>query len=155
VGDGPERASLEADLQQRGIADAAHFAGAVPPGQVPGLLASMDAAVAPYGEQESFYFSPLKVYEYMAAGVPVVASRIGQLADVIEDGVNGILCPPGDSRALAEALLRLHSDPSMRARLGERARQTIMQGHTWHDVGMRIIELAHISSPYAPLVGGR
>ena len=96
VGDGPERTNLVSDVRMRGLAKAVQFTGAVPPADVPGLLASMDVAVAPYPMLPDFYFSPLKVFEYMAAGLPVVASRIGQLATLIEDGVNGLLCTPDD-----------------------------------------------------------
>src|SRR5262249_57748941 len=83
VGDGPERTRIEADLAARGLLETSHLTGSVAPNQVPGLLASMDAAVAPYPDLSRFYFSPLKVYEYMAAGLPVVASRIGQLAQIL------------------------------------------------------------------------
>ncbi len=77
VGDGPEFEKLVADVTVRGLANATHFTGSVPSGEVAGLLAAMDVAVAPYPNLPQFYFSPLKVYEYMAGGLPVVASRIG------------------------------------------------------------------------------
>ena len=77
VGDGPELEKLVADVTVRGLANATHFTGSVPSGEVAGLLAAMDVAVAPYPNLPQFYFSPLKVYEYMAGGLPVVASRIG------------------------------------------------------------------------------
>ena len=149
VGDGPERARLEADLAARGLAQAAQLTGAVDPGEVPGLLASMDVAVAPYPNLENFYFSPLKVYEYMAAGLPVVASRVGQLAGLIRDGVNGILCPPGDSGALAEALERLRQEPEWGTRLGQAARATVLRDHTWAAVARRILRLAGLGTSAA------
>ena len=116
--------------------------GGVAPSAVPGLLASMEAAVAPYPPLAQFYFSPLKVYEYMAAGLPAVASRIGQLTELIEDGVTGLLCPPGDASALAGALYRLYSQPAWSARLGQAARATVLRDHTWDAVVQRILELA-------------
>src|SRR5262249_46748399 len=122
VGDGPERSRLEEDLTARSLLDAVHFTGSVAPAEVPGLLASMDAAVAPYPNLRHFYFSPLKVYEYMAAGCAVVASRIGQLDGLIEHEVSGLLCAPDDPLDLAGALLRLRSEPALRDRLGEAAR---------------------------------
>jgi glycosyltransferase involved in cell wall biosynthesis len=142
VGDGPGREGLEADLSARGLLAAAHFAGAVSPGDVPGWLASMDIAVAPYPPLQRFYFSPLKVYEYMAAGLAVVASRIGQLEQVIRDGVNGLLVPPGDATALAAAIERLGSDPELCVRLGQAARATVLEEHTWGAVAGRILGLA-------------
>ena len=142
VGGGPEGAGMQADLTRRGLRHAVEFTGPVDPDRVPGLLASMDAAVAPYPALDRFYFSPLKVYEYMAAGRATVASRIGQLANLIEDGVNGLLCPPGDPAALAAAFYRLHSEPELRARLGQSARLTVLQNHTWAANARRILGLA-------------
>lgn len=144
VGDGPERADVEADLAARGLARVAHFTGAVDPGDIPGLLASMEVAVAPYPELREFYFSPLKVYEYMAAGRPVVASGIGQIAELIDDGVNGLLCPPGDANALAERLKQLQGEPELRIRLGQAAREAMLRNHTWDSVVQRILDLAAI-----------
>lgn len=142
VGDGPERERLEKDLERGNALGAAQFTGAVDPDDVPDLLASMDVAVAPYADKEHFYFSPLKVYEYMAAGLPVIASKVGQLDGLIEHGVNGLLCPPGDAAALADAIERLMRDPLLRASLGRSARQTVVTNHTWNAVAERILNLA-------------
>lgn len=147
VGDGPCRESMTATLQERGLLAAVHFTGAVEPAQVPAWLASMDVAVAPYPALENFYFSPLKVYEYMAARLPTVASNIGQLTDLIEHGRNGLLCPPGDARALAEALSRLQADPWLAAELGKAARRTIRTNHTWDHVARQILAHAQVVSP--------
>jgi len=146
VGDGPEREALTADLTRRGLIEATTFTGAVAPAEVPGLLASMDVAGAPYPPLSTFYFSPLKVYEYMAAGLAVVASRIGQLQTLIEPEVNGLLVPPGDSRALATALARLLTEPESRRRLGRRARATVLQNYTWDGVAQRILDLAGLNN---------
>ena len=142
VGDGPERERLGGDLAQRGLESAAHLTGAVAPAAVPGLLASMDIAVAPYPRLDAFYFSPLKLFEYMAAGRAVVASGIGQVAKIIESGLNGILVPPGDARALADALAGLLSNPILRSRLGSAARETVLRSYTWDEVAARILQLA-------------
>ena len=141
VGEGPARESLMAELSAHRVLDATQLTGGVAPSEVPGLLASMEAAVAPYPQLAQFYFSPLKVYEYMAAGLPVVASRIGQLMELIEDGINGFLCPPGDASALAAALYRLYSQPAWAAGLGQAARATVLRDHTWDAVVQRILEL--------------
>jgi glycosyltransferase involved in cell wall biosynthesis len=142
VGDGPQRLSLEADLAARGLTAASHLTGSVEANQVPGLLASMDAAVAPYPDLPRFYFSPLKVYEYMAAELPIVASRIGQLAQTLRHEETGLLCPPGDAVALAAALDRLRRDPALRKRLGAAARATALEKHTWGAVARRILRFA-------------
>ena len=142
VGDGPERAQIEADLHDRHLESVTVFTGKVSPSDVPGLLASMDVAVAPYPQQDSFYFSPLKVYEYMAAGLPVVASRIGQLRALIDHGANGLLYTPGQSHELAHYLLDLYHHPQLRRQLGEEARTTVLRLHTWERVVQQMVWLA-------------
>lgn len=144
VGDGPEWENLAGELAARGLDAHTQFTGAVNPDEVPQFLAAMDVAVAPYAAQSDFYFSPLKVYEYMAAGLPVVVSRIGQLADLIDTGVNGILSPPGDAIALAEALEKLWRSPTLRHSLGQAARKTVIAHHTWDAIAQQIL---HIASP--------
>ncbi len=142
VGDGPERERLEADLTARSLLNATVLTGAVSHELIPGLLASMNVAVAPYPDDPDFYFSPLKMYEYMAAALPVVASRVGQLAELIEDGRNGLLCSPGDVFALTNALSRLASDAALRARLAAAGRETVLRAHTWERVAERIMKLS-------------
>ena len=145
VGDGPERTDLVTNLSARGLLEATHFTGAVPHSEVPGLLASMDVAVAPYPPMSQFYFSPLKVYEYMAAGVPVVASQIGELEELIQDGVNGMLCPPGDAVALAETLKHLYAQPQLRDCLGQAGRATVLPNCTWDAIVQRLLALYSIN----------
>jgi glycosyltransferase involved in cell wall biosynthesis len=142
VGDGPERPAFEDELVRHGVRPRTELTGAVAPHEVPGLLASMDAAVAPYPPQPRFYFSPLKLYEYMAAGLPVVASRIGQVAEAIRHGEDGLLCTPGDADGIAEALGRLAAAPALRARLGAKARRRVLAERTWSAVAERILLLA-------------
>jgi glycosyltransferase involved in cell wall biosynthesis len=155
VGEGPEGPRLLEDLSGRGLSGAAELTGAVPPADVPGLLAGMDAAVAPYPRLQQFYFSPLKVYEYMAAGLPVVASRVGQLDGLIHDRVNGLLCPPGDAAALAAALEELWGDPELRRRLGAAARATVVRDHSWEAVVRRLLRLAGAHPASEPGAGAR
>ena len=142
VGDGPEREGLERDLAVRGVAKHASLVGAVPPAAVPSFLARVDAGIAPYPMLSRFYFSPLKVLEYMAAGLPVVASRIGQIAELVEHGRSGILCPAGDAQALADALDALRRDPLLRARLGAAGREVALRRHSWDAVVRAILHRA-------------
>jgi len=142
VGDGPGRAALAADLDRLGASGAAHLAGACVPDDVPHWLAAMDVAVAPYADDAGCYFSPLKLFEAMAAGVPVVASRAGQVADVVADGATGRLVPPGDAAALADALDDLRRDSALRARLAGAARAQVARHHTWDAVFGRVLALA-------------
>ena len=147
VGDGPERGVIEAELDARGLAARVEFTGAVPPSEVPALLSRMDVAVAPYPDLTDFYFSPLKIMEYMAAGCAIVASRIGDIDGLIEHDVTGLLCPPGDAAALAQALVRLHAEPLTRTRLGTAARAKASRDLGWNAVADRILSIAEAGAP--------
>ena len=145
VGDGPERERLAREIAGRRLSGRVHFTGAVPPDEVPGLLASMDVAVAPYPPITNFYLSPLKLYEYMAASLPIVASRIGQIEEVIQHDVSGIIVPPGDRAALTKALLDLQMHPECRLRLARAARESVLQ-HTWDDIVQYMFSLVELES---------
>jgi glycosyltransferase involved in cell wall biosynthesis len=125
----------QADLQRRveanGIAERVEFVGALDPDDVPGALAELDILVAPYPDSGEFYFSPLKLYEYMAAGRAIVASDVGQISDVLEDGETALLVPPGDSDALARAIVSLAGDAETRRLLGAAARREAEEKHSW------------------------
>ena len=144
VGDGPEREKLEKYVVSRNIVDAVEFAGAVNPSEIPGFLESMDVAAAPYSNLDNFYFSPLKVFEYMAAGLPVVAAKVGQLIELIQDGGNGILVPPDDPDAMVDVFNRLLLDPDLRKQLGEKARDTMLCNYTWDMLVKRILDLSNL-----------
>jgi len=146
VGDGPERETLESMVRDLGLHSAVEFTGAVDPADVPQHLARMDVAVAPYPDLSDFYFSPLKMYEYMAAECAIVASAIGQITDVLEDGENALLYPPGDIDALAQAIERLRGDAPLRRRLTAAARHAVLESHTWDAVAQRILELVDDAS---------
>ena len=150
VGDGTVRERLESQVAARGLESVVQFTGAVEPSEVPALLASMDLAVAPYPQLTNFYFSPLKVYEYMAAGLPVIASRVGQIEKIIAHEETGFLVPPGDAVALAAGLERMQKDPGLRRRLGEAARIKVLRDHTWDGTVERILQLAGVAP--APVV---
>jgi glycosyltransferase involved in cell wall biosynthesis len=144
VGDGPERERLAARVACLGLDGAVEWTGAVDPERVPALLGRMDVAVAPYPAIERFYFSPLKLYEYMAAGLAVVASRVGQVGGVVRDGETGVLVQAGDAVALAGAIARLGGDAALRQRLGVAARAAVMNQHTWEQAADRVLAIAGI-----------
>jgi glycosyltransferase involved in cell wall biosynthesis len=142
VGEGPEQERLVEEVRRRGLVEAVHLMGARSPAEIPRLLASMHVAAAPAPAIANFYFSPLKLFEYMAAALPIVASDIGQISDVIRHGDNGLLCAPDDPVALASALDRLRCDESLRIRLGASARATVLRSHTWESTVDRILHIA-------------
>jgi len=111
-GDAANRPRLEA-LANQHAPGRVHFVGSVPHDQVPRFLAAADVIVLPNSGGEEIsqrYTSPLKLFEAMAAGRPVVASDLPSLREVLTDGVNALLVPPGDPKALAEAVQKLAGD---------------------------------------------
>jgi glycosyltransferase involved in cell wall biosynthesis len=134
VGDGPERASLERQAADLGLADAVEFTGALPPEDVPGALARMHVGTAPYSGAQAFYFSPLKLYEYMAAGLPVVASDVGDLAAIVGAANGGLTVRPDRPELLGAVLAGLAADPGLAAALGAAGRAHVVAHHTWDRV---------------------
>ena len=150
LGDGPQRHQLEQLAVQLGISDHVRFHGALAPEQVPTALAAWNVAVAPYPQPESsqsHYFSPMKVYEYLAAGLPTVASAVGELPQIIDDGVTGVLVPGSDVPALAAALAQLAGDGELRADLGRAARADAVAHHDWRRRASAVLEAVQLPKP--------
>lgn len=146
VGDGPVRSELSDRLDRLGVINHSRFAGKVSPSEVPRLLASMDVAVAPNlpPTETGDYFSPLKLFEYMAMRLAVVCSRSGQMAHIIRDRENGLLFTPGSARELAEKLTELSKDRRLRLKLGKSARESVELNHTWRIIVRDILQTAGI-----------
>jgi glycosyltransferase involved in cell wall biosynthesis len=113
AGDGPERSQLERHAADVGLGDRVRFLGAAPRDDVLALFRAADASILSSG-WENF---PHGVVESLAVGTPVLATRAGGVAEVVEDGRNGLLVEPGDADALAAAIRRFFSDDDLRARL--------------------------------------
>jgi glycosyltransferase involved in cell wall biosynthesis len=138
VGDGPMRAALEEETRRLGLQEAVTLVGNIPHEEVPRYLALMDVAVAPYPALEDFYFSPLKLYEYMAGSRAVVASRVGQVAEVVADGLTGLLYEPGNQEALIDCIQRLRADLNLRRELGQNARMACTK-NTWRQNAEQVV----------------
>lgn len=118
VGGGPLRESLEARARHAGVADAVRLTGPVPYERVPEMLVAADIYVQPSHDEGI----PRAALEAMALELPVVASRVGSIPELVEDGVTGVLVPAGDAEALAAALEPFVADPDKGRDLGARAR---------------------------------
>jgi glycosyltransferase involved in cell wall biosynthesis len=122
--------------------DDAHFlyTGQVAPDDVPRYLRAFDVCAMPhpFTEQFAYYTSPLKLFEYMAAGRAVIASDLPGWSDVLRHEQNALLIPPGDVMALAEALQRLKADAALRTHLAETAQQEAFAHYTWQARAERI-----------------
>jgi glycosyltransferase involved in cell wall biosynthesis len=127
LGSGPERALLEQTARRTGVSDRVDFLGSKPRAEVVRHLAASDVFVFPTERDEA---APLVPLEAMAAGLPVVASDIGGGAELIESGKNGLLVPPASVDSLARAIDSLLADDALRRRMGEAARERIVERYT-------------------------
>lgn len=134
IGDGPELAAVRDE--SRGIEHVA-VTGAVPHGLMPACLAAADIGVAPFDVSAhrplslGFYWSPLKIFEYMSAGLPVVAPAIDRIPSLVSHEREGLLYDPASATALADSLDRLADDAALRARLGRAARERAVREYSW------------------------
>ena len=142
AGDGPELASARREAEGTpGIV----FTGAVPHDRMPACLAAADIGAAPFDLaahrplQLGFYWSPLKIFEYMASGLPVVAPAADRIPSLVGHEQEGLLYDAANPEALAQALERL-ADPSLRARLGAAARARAERDYSWRVHCERILE---------------
>lgn len=118
---------------EAGIPDGrAMFFDLVPAAEVPLWIKSLDVAVIPYTPSihYSFFVSPMKAFEYMAAGIPILASDLPSLREVLDDGRNAVLVKPGDPEAMAEGIIRLLEDEGLRERLMQGMAEDVA-GRTW------------------------
>jgi glycosyltransferase involved in cell wall biosynthesis len=139
VGDGPLRPQFEERVRSAGLTQAVTFAGGVAHQDVPHYVAAMDVATAPYPALDDFYYSPLKLFEYMAAGRAVVASRVGQVAEAVADGVTGLLFEPGDRAGLVSCIRRLQDNAELRKELGRNA-HVACSARTWNQNAAQVID---------------
>lgn len=139
VGDGPMREPLESQLRSWGLDSAVTFTGAVGHGEVPRWVAGFDVAVAPYPKDAPLYFSPIKIFEYMAAGVPMVASRCGQIGEILHHRRTALLHAPGAIGEMADAIAQLRLHPALGPKMAKAARQVLVRDHTWTKNAARVL----------------
>ena len=143
VGDGEELPEVLETLGDLVASGRVLCEGRVQPDRIPSLLDACDVLVSPHvplAGGVDFFGSPTKLFEYMAAGKAIVASGLGQIADVLDDGRSGILVRPGDDEELGSALMRLAVDDGLRGRLGAAARSDAEAKHGWDRNAQRLIQ---------------
>jgi glycosyltransferase involved in cell wall biosynthesis len=146
VGDGPMRSELEGIAAKLGLGPSqVLFAGRVDASEVPPWLRASDVFTL-MSPHEGFSCA---LAEAMSAGLPSVVSRIPANLQLIDDGVHGWLTPVGDDAAMARALLSLFRDPALRARMGQAARQRVVDNYSNHHVAERYEAL------FEEILGGR
>jgi len=142
VGSGSLHAEVQQMLGDETKAGRVIFTGPVGHNEVPALLDACDILVSPHvplTDGSEFFGSPTKLFEYMAMGKGIVASRLGQIADVLDDNT-ALLVDPGDSGELASAIRQLAESGELRRRLGTNARETAVQKHTWRHNAQRVLD---------------
>jgi glycosyltransferase involved in cell wall biosynthesis len=153
VGDGPDRPMLERAIADAGLSGRVVLRGLLDRAALASLLASCDVLVAPSvptaeGKREGI---PVVLMEGMCSGLPVVASRLSGIPELVVDGVSGLLVEPGDDAGLAEALTRLHGDPALRQSLADRGREAVIAEFDIRRNGRRLVERIDQAALRSPL----
>ena len=133
---------VSAIAEAEGIRSAMTFLTNVPHSEMPSYYAACDILASPHiqmADGSTFFGSPTKIFEYMAMGRPIVASGVGQLAELLKDRENALLTRPGDVQDIANAILTLVGEPELRERLGRAARETCLSRCTWKHNADRFI----------------
>jgi glycosyltransferase involved in cell wall biosynthesis len=153
VGDGDQRSALVDLARTLGIADSVVFAGTAGREEIPAYLAAADVVVVPSVHHGGYVDGlPNVALEAMAAGTPLVASRVGGLPDLVRPDETGMLVPEKDAAALAAAIGMLARDAELRARLGTAAREEVRRHRSWDAVGRQFVEIYERAAATA---GGR
>jgi glycosyltransferase involved in cell wall biosynthesis len=140
VGDGAGRPDCEQLAERLGVAERIRWTGGLPHADAIEELRRCDVLLSPHTGADDFFGSPTKLFEYMAIGRPIVASSLGQIAEVLEDGVTAKLVTPGDSAALAEGVTSVIMSPDGGAALGQAARQHAEREHSWINRAQAVLE---------------
>jgi len=142
IGDGPLRGFVEARCRRDGLEDRVTITGEVPYPDIPGWLERVDVGLAPYPPLPLFYFSPLKVLEYAASGVPIVASASGQIAEIFTHETSAMLHAPGNVAEIVDCVERLRASPELRIRLAKMARRAVKKTYTWDRLAAHVLSVA-------------
>jgi glycosyltransferase involved in cell wall biosynthesis len=121
----PDVAWLRAELDRRMLGDAVMHHGELPSDQAWQVMETASVCVNPIHRPENAYAFPIKIYEYLALGCPVIASDLPGIRHIVRHEENGLLFEPGNTKALANSLIRLYRDPDLRRIMADAARETV------------------------------
>ena len=138
VGDGPVRSEIDSLANRLGLQDHVKFTGFVPACDVPKYISCMDICVMPESNEHG---SPIKIFEYMAMGKPIVAPRYGPIEEIIQHGKTGILFTARNKTGLCDAARSLLNDEELRRRIGLQAKEYVFSHHTWTMNVQRVLSL--------------
>jgi glycosyltransferase involved in cell wall biosynthesis len=136
VGEGPLRAALDNQARTLGISERVIFTGPMPHPEIPAAISAMDVCVVPHSNA---YRSPIKLFEYMSQGRLVVAPATEPIATVVRHGENGLLFNPGHVESFVKTLALAVDDDKLRRTAGQRARQDVLERHTWRHNAERVL----------------
>ncbi|RLI73150.1 hypothetical protein DRO97_08015 [Archaeoglobales archaeon] len=140
---GKQLEALRRGAERKGIADKFVFVGFVPHEEVPKFISAADVGIAPYKlnedmQKKGFYFSPIKIFEYMACGKPVIASDLDIIREVILSNRCGMLAKPGDAKEFAMRIKML-SDRNVCKKMGKNGKKAVLRRYTWDKVADKIL----------------
>ncbi|MFH1402732.1 MAG: glycosyltransferase [Candidatus Altiarchaeota archaeon] len=141
VGGGSRLDELKAIVEEKGLSEHFEFKGMVDHSQLPDIFSTADVLIAPFTDLPGIrYQSNVKVFEYMSSGRPIIASRVGELDVVLDDGDLGFLTAPGDSAAISEAVRGIHAGMEAAREMGLRSREKAVREYDWKVLGKRLKE---------------
>ncbi len=152
VGEGLLYPEVRNKLKEFCAAGSVSFTGLIPHDQIPSYLDACDILVSPHISLPGrrFFGSPTKLFEYMAMGKAIVASRLDQLAQVLQHNQTAWLVEPGNIEELTSAITLLAGDPELRERLGRNARVAAMEKHSWPQNAQRVLARVYADTSTAP-----
>jgi glycosyltransferase involved in cell wall biosynthesis len=142
IGDGNLKSALELKTHQLGLDEKIIFTGIIPHDRAPEYLAACDVLVSPhlgFEDGTKFFGSPTKLFEYMAMGKPIIASDLEQIGKIIQNEINGLKFSPGNVDELVQRIFQILNDPDLKARLGRKAREDVVQNYTWKQNAYRVL----------------
>jgi glycosyltransferase involved in cell wall biosynthesis len=144
VGDGPLRPKIENIIDELNARENVILTGMIPFKEVPSYMSACDVLLTPCKNNEdnsAFFNSPLKLYEYMAMGKPIIATSVGQQAEVIIDKENGFAIPENDPIALADSVKFIYDNPELAEKCGMKARKEAIEKYSWKSHVEKIINI--------------
>ncbi len=144
VGDGELRPRIEEIIKRDNVEDKVVITGVVPYPTVPNHLKACDVLLSPCvsnDDESGFFNSPVKLFEYLGIGKPIIATDVGQQGEVIIDNDNGLLIPEKSPGAIAEAVYKIYKDPDLSVRLSKFARRAAVEKYDWKVNAAHVIEI--------------
>lgn len=138
VGDGITRPQAEERAHRLGLSHAVEFPGWLDQDEMYARLLRAHIGVAPYRDSKYNYFEPVKIRDYQMVGLPIVATAVGHIPEMVADGNSGLLIPAGDVEAMAAALVDLATDPGLRREMGRASR---VSAHAIEETAEAVVEM--------------